>query len=270
MLESTDFAGPTWQVVTTHCDHEPTSGVEFVDCSQIALARSGVFTRTADGVEHTVVPGVVHFFTAGEESHIAHPGGGHDSATALTPSATLLEELTPATGRFPNRTVPLEAEALVLHARLIGALGRHRRAGLGGDPFLVEEIATDLAAAVLPTGPASTTSGRCRQRRLAERALQVLAADGAGGWTLADLAERLGSNPFALSRAVSAFSGRNLTAWWGLMRRWRALQLMAADGATLAGVAVAAGYADQAHMTRDLRAATDRTPATLRKIIQDA
>lgn len=46
-----------------------------------------------------MVPGVVHFFTAGEESHIDYPAGGHDTATALTSSAALLEELTPASGR---------------------------------------------------------------------------------------------------------------------------------------------------------------------------
>jgi AraC-like DNA-binding protein len=54
------------------------------------------------------------------------------------------------------------------------------------------------------------------------------------------------------------------------MRLWRALRLLAADGATLAGVAAATGYADQAHLTRAMRRNTDSTPATLRKIIQDS
>jgi len=40
----------------------------------------------------------------------------------------------------------------------------------------------------------------------------------------------------------------------------RALALMAAGGASLAGIAAGTGFADQAHMTRAIRALTGRPP----------
>jgi AraC-like DNA-binding protein len=264
--------------------------VEPTRISQIALPRVGVYVRMADGVEHDVVPASVHFFRAGEESRVSHPVGGGDGTTALTPSLPVLEELTTPDGRLPCGSRPVDGSVLVLHTRLISALRRARTSILvesaGGDAtdtargdatgssgqlgaFLIEQLATELAASAVAVPTTSTEITRRHQRRLASEAVQLLASESSSTWSLTELAARVGSAPCALSRSVSASTGRTLGSWWSAMRLWRALCLLAADGSTLAGVAAATGYADQAHLTRAMRRSTGSTPATLRKIIQD-
>jgi AraC-like DNA-binding protein len=288
--ERTEFSGPGWTIFGTSCAHDPLDlvSVEPASVSQITIARHGVYVRVADGVEYTVVPASVHFFRADEEFRVAHPVGGEDRSTALTPAPAILEEITMPDGRLPRGSRPPDGAVLVLHMRLLSALRNGRGSTaveLVGDsttapqsdvdgeqrcePFVIEQLATDLAAAAVALPTSSTDTVRRHQRRLADEALQVLASSNAGSWSLTELASCVRSTPCALSRAVSETTGRTLGEWWSTLRVWRALGLLAADGATLAGVAAAAGYSDQAHLTRALRRETGSTPAALRKIVQD-
>lgn len=83
--------------------------------------------------------------------------------------------------------------------------------------------------------------------------------------SLAALARAAGVHPSTLARAFRRFQGCSLGEY---RRRWRiarALEALRASDLPLAEVAARAGFADQSHLTRVLRAATGLTPADLRR-----
>ncbi len=127
---------------------------------------------------------------------------------------------------------------------------------------------------------------RLARRNPREAALAVLeeqraarALDGAeSGWTqtfanemretpqlkIADLAARLGVSREHASRKLKASLGASPAALRGELRFRLAADLLA-GGHRPAHVAASAGYADQSHMARDIRARAGRTPKTFRR-----
>ena len=77
---------------------------------------------------------------------------------------------------------------------------------------------------------------------------------------LDEWAERHGLTPAAVSRGFGKVFETSPAAFRAEARAHRALALMAAGGASLAGIAAGTGFADQAHMTRAIRALTGRPP----------
>lgn len=127
---------------------------------------------------------------------------------------------------------------------------------------------------------------RLARRNPREAALAVLeeqraarALDGAeSGWTqtfanemretpqlkIADLAARLGVSREHASRKLKASLGASPAALRGELRFRLAADLLA-GGHRPAHVAASAGYADQSHMARDIKARAGRTPKTFRR-----
>jgi AraC-like DNA-binding protein len=90
----------------------------------------------------------------------------------------------------------------------------------------------------------------------------TVAAFAAAGMPVAAVAGRLGVTPRQLHRRclpVFGYGPRRLTR---ILRLGRALE-RARRGAALATVAAATGYADQAHLSREVRALTGATPGAL-------
>lgn len=115
------------------------------------------------------------------------------------------------------------------------------------DPVLgLEEIARRCAAAAAPPDP------------LVHRIVHRLAA----GESVAATADALGLGARRLHRLSVAAFGYGPKTLARVLRMRRALDL-AGGGRGLAEIAVRAGYADQAHMTRDIRALTGRAPGVL-------
>ncbi|MET7637945.1 helix-turn-helix transcriptional regulator [Streptomyces sp. NPDC005438] len=85
------------------------------------------------------------------------------------------------------------------------------------------------------------------------------------GVGVAESADRLGLSARQLRRRSEVAFGYGPKTLARVLRMRRALQLGEATGESggLAGVATAAGYADQAHMTRELRQLTGLTPGDL-------
>jgi AraC-like DNA-binding protein len=149
---------------------------------------------------------------------------------------------------FTDRTVPLGkalgADEAALLARVIAEPDEAAR---------VAVLAAALEQAVDPQRrlPAAEVAGVAR---LAEedRAVQ----------RLGDLCERAGTGPRTLQRKFLQYAGVSPT--W-VIRRYRLLEAAESvrEGKPVSWAEIAAGlgYADQAHLTRDFRAAIGQTPA---------
>lgn len=113
------------------------------------------------------------------------------------------------------------------------------------DQFVAERLAA--------SEPAHPTLPLCLSRLAAGQRVQSLADE--IGWSRKQLAQRF-----------QAATGLHPRAFIGLARFERFMNLLQVEPDTeLAGAAVAAGYADQAHLTREVRRYAAATPAELRR-----
>jgi AraC-like DNA-binding protein len=86
-----------------------------------------------------------------------------------------------------------------------------------------------------------------------------------GSVAISDVAARLGWSMRHLQQQFSAEFGLTPKAVARVSRFERSVPLVASGGAPLADVAVACGYADQGHLTRDWRALAGTSPARWRR-----
>ena len=149
---------------------------------------------------------------------------------------------------FTDRTVPL--------GQALGADEAALLAQVAGEPDEAARVA--LLAAVLEQAvdperrlPAAEVAGVAR---LAEEDRAVR--------RLGDLCERAGTGPRTLQRMFLQYAGVSPT--W-VIRRYRLLEaaesVREGKPVSWADIAAGLGYADQAHLTRDFRAAIGQTPA---------
>jgi AraC-like DNA-binding protein len=123
------------------------------------------------------------------------------------------------------------------------------RVAAGGLPALVQAVRGRLRAAE-------------RIDPLTRAAALGLARPGA---RVADLGDRLGASERQLRRRFAAAVGYGPKTLARILRFQRFVRLAAdAPEEDLAGLAFAAGYADQAHLTRECARLSGRTPAALR------
>jgi AraC-like DNA-binding protein len=130
----------------------------------------------------------------------------------------------------------------------------------------LREAAAVLEQAVIDRLPAATPADRLVVSTVS--ALQARAAAGGGGSTVADLSERLGVSERQLHRRCTAAVGYGPKVLDRVLRFRRFLNLLRTPGAGpsaggLAGLAAAAGYADQSHLTRECARLAGTTPGRL-------
>jgi AraC-like DNA-binding protein len=153
-------------------------------------------------------------------------------------------------GAVSGQAGPLEVYERL--AGLVCALDRHaaarapRRARLAG---------LDAAAGGWPTGPGRSGA--------ADRVRELLHAEYAGQITADDLAAAAGCSRFAAYRAFRSAFGLSPSDYQRQLRL-RAVRRLLAEGTQAAEAAAAAGFADQAHLTRWFRRYYGITPGTYR------
>jgi AraC-like DNA-binding protein/quercetin dioxygenase-like cupin family protein len=228
-------------------------GMHSHDTTGITLVLHGDFRETACGQEETasalsvvVKPaGTVHADEVG-------PRGARTVAVEIPDEAALLEEPVDL-GRWRW-----------LHAgpgvRPLLALGRALLdPAAGPDP---EEAVLELLGEVVdaPGPPEGTVPAWIRRAREAidDMATQRLRVQ--------TLAESLGVHPVSLTRAFRRAYGVPVTTYRRRVRLHRAAGRVAGSDRDLCTIALDAGYADQAHMCRELRAATGLSPSLLRRV----
>jgi AraC-like DNA-binding protein len=146
---------------------------------------------------------------------------------------------------------------------------RDRRVPLGefwgrGADELAERIADSphLARVLLGRAVRARLARATPVDPLVAAAMRELAAGEAGAEAIGDLAERLGADERTLRRRCSQALGYGPKTLARILRFRRALRLGRA-GLPLAAVAASAGYADQAHLSRECRRLAGATPGTL-------
>ena len=128
----------------------------------------------------------------------------------------------------------------------------------------LREAATVLEAAVIERLPAATPPDRL----ILGTVTALQAAQPAGSSTVAELADRLGVSERQLHRRCTAAVGYGPKVLDRVLRFRRFLHLVGSPAGTrpadgLAGLAAAAGYADQSHLTRECGRLAGTTPGQL-------
>jgi AraC-like DNA-binding protein len=248
---------------TCRPDCEGWSPVEHPEHARLVLVRSGRFRRHGGDGPVDLDPTVGYIAGPGEGDRFAHPYGG-DVCTSVQLSDASWLRLVGEPDRLRRSTVYVDARLELAHRRLLAA---------GGDvDYRLAEHLLTLAAAALhrvtdqrtpltdPPAPADA--------RLVQRARAAIHDDHPAARGLFPLAELLDASPYRLSRVFPRELGVSLTSYRNRVRISRALEHLQADVSSLADIAAALGFADQAHFCRVVRAHLGHTPAALRRAMR--
>ncbi len=259
--------GGSFTLTTVVCaaQHRGWSDVEVQPGVRLVLVRRGRFRRCADGEVTDLDPTVAYLGTPGEEERFAHPGGG-DHCTSIGISPPLWRTLAGEDARPRRAGVYVDGRLELAHRRLLAA------AGSGDSGFGVVEELLGLAAAaavqVVRGATPAATGSRAGRAALVARAREAIAAGHPAAQGLLSLAELLGVSPYRLSRAFTAELGVSLTRYRNRVRVGKAMERLAGGEESLARLAADLGFADQAHLTRTVRAHLGRTPTSVRRLLR--
>ncbi|NYH51690.1 AraC-like DNA-binding protein [Nocardiopsis arvandica] len=230
--------------------HTGWSEPESSDTVGVVLVRRGRFRLRGQGGEVAVDRTVGYVELPGRERGFLHPEGG-DECTSVTVAERLWREVS------DDRTVP---PAFGVDGRLDTA---HRLLLRADDDLAATERLLWLLRRAFHGALLPVTAGPGR-RALAESAREAVLADHPDSRDLVRLARLLGVGPAHLSRTFGHHTGVTVSGFRTRVRAARALDRIEDGAGGLAEVAADLGFADQAHLTRAVRAETGRTPSALR------
>jgi AraC-like DNA-binding protein len=245
------------RVVTCAGEVQKWSGEEEVDRFAVVMVSAGMFRREVHGVESVVDSVAAYVQCRGDIQRVAHPNGG-DVCTVIVPSEPILGALGDPS-RLARSSLIISPAVDLAHRMLLA------RAGHGAEEFELIERATVLAGDLIDPecvhGPTISAADRLLAARVREN-LETEAPD-----RLVDLARENGASAYRLSRAFRRVTGLSLTSYRSQLRLRAAMARIAAGDRNLAGIAADVGFADQAHLTRTLRAYAGVTPGAIRSVL---
>jgi AraC-like DNA-binding protein len=226
----------------------------------LVLVSEGTFRRRANGIERAIDPVTAYVQCPGEEQQVAHPTGG-DVCTVIVPSEEVLGGLGDPV-RLSGAALLVSAEVDLEHRLLLS------RARAGADSDELSERATALAGDLVDGDRVIHHARASRMdRRLASHVRETFEAD--VRTPLIDVAADIGVSAYRLSRAFRRVTGLSVTSYRVQLRTRQALARLADGDRDLAGIAADVGFADQAHLTRTLRASAGMTPRMLRIVLAE-
>ncbi|MUL63600.1 hypothetical protein BOO86_03925 [Mycobacterium sp. CBMA 234] len=258
LISRPDFRVTTWSCTgEDQAWSEPESAID----GRCVLVRSGCFRRRGSGseVDHDATLG--YLAEPGEREHFAHPHGG-DVCTSVQLSAESWWQLAGEPRRTGPAAVYVDARLELAHRRLL-CNGRSDPDFLAAEQ-LVRMVGSALRSAARRPMPASDSPSRPFERRLVAQAREAIRQGDDAAVGLFPLAAALGVSPYRLSRSFSNELGVSVTRYRNRVRVGRSLDHLHSGQSTLADVAAALGFADQAHFCRTVRAQTGRTPTAIR------
>jgi AraC-like DNA-binding protein len=232
------------------------------------VTETGAQAFTCRGAARVSAAGMVMAFNPDDphDGHTATPNGFTYRMIHVRP-ALLTDVLADMTGCADRP--PLFAEPVITDPALSAAL-RRLHVSLTGPASALERAerlttAVGIAArhAATPRRPGTALRTARDQAAAADRVRAYLHDSYAAQATLADVASVAGCSRFAAYRAFRVRYGLSPSEYQRQLRLRAARQALA-SGAAVAHVAAAAGFADQAHLTRWFRRCYGITPGAYR------
>ena len=258
---STDWMGDGYRIETMRGRFRPEGWSDPQVATRWALvfARSGAYRRRADGVEYIV---------DGNTGFVRRPGEEWSSAVFTTAyeELTVLEVDPDRLGHLPDLTdaagpVPIQPDVALAHRLLLGALR--------ADELRLEEGVFDLAHRCVPSPACRRPIGRrhataTTRRQLVADCVELLNTSYHEPIGLLDLARRVGSSPYHLSRVFREVTGTTISQYRTRLRVHAVLERLDKGDPDLSAVAAATGFADHGHMTRTITGLLGAAPSVLR------
>ncbi|MGH3713484.1 MAG: helix-turn-helix domain-containing protein [Micromonosporaceae bacterium] len=251
-------------VLDQHCNEARSGWVgpgELVGHS-LLLPRSGGFLVRVAGRERFIDTSVAEVALPGPEAWVSHPFGACRPATRIHFPDEIGAERLPARGGVLPRTPGFEWH----HWELVAACRR------GVDGFEIADRVWTLLRA-LPPPHAEPALGLRRpgtddaHRRLV-RSVRELLSTGEFTLGLAAAAHLVGSSAPHLSRVFRRVTGRSVTAYRNQLRLQAVLRDLADGAPCLRTLAAQYGFADQAHLTRVVRAQLGQPPSAVHRALR--
>ena len=258
---TTVLTAPEYSVRVVECvdDHRRWSTAEPVDTFGLVLPRRGHFRLVNGGVEQSVDVTQGYAQVPGLDQRFAHPSGG-DVCTFVSVGATLWQEI--LGDRPASTTVRVDGATELAHRLLL----RTARDAADAAERLVRTVAAAVRGSASDGGGAARTpAARASRTRLVGHAREAVLDDVPASHDLVSLAHALEVSPTHLSRVFQAETGSSLTRFRNRVRVSRVLARLEAGDGDLAAIAGDLGFADQAHLTRTVRATLGTTPARVRR-----
>jgi AraC-like DNA-binding protein len=229
------------------------------DTYAISLTRTGVQAFAYRGATHASLPGMVVVLHP-DEIHDGYAGadGGFGYRQVYVEPALIFEAVRQRGGRACS--LPFLRDPVVTNMKLATAI----QSAFQDDrePLAIDDLVVQLANGMIDADPRCTRAAIPRHLDIAavDRARQYLDAEKTRvvrSWELEDVT---GLTRFDLARQFRAILGTSPYRYL-LMRRLAFARTQMAQPHSLADIALAAGFADQAHFTRVFTAAFGITPA---------
>ena len=236
---------------------------------QIAFPYRGVFVWHVGREDIVGDANQVLFVTAGEPFRVSGPRPGHFGELILTPSFSVLSELTESIGfdpadhpLFRARSCRATPDVQRASARLL-----HWAAHEGSEDVLAaEDIVLALLRAALQIGPIHRRPSAAT-RRLIQRTKEFLEFALWRPLQLSDIARAVGGRPTYLTDVFARYEGVSLSRYVTQLRLARALvALHSVDD--LARLALDLGFSSHSHFTLAFRRAFGCTPSHFRSTIR--
>ena len=220
--------------------------------SHIVIPYRGNFVRRVGArIAHADVNQAL-FFNADEEYRIDHFTDGGDACLSIDVSAPMLDELAGVRQfRSAQRRIEPTLQLLVAHLR-------QRRFNI----LLAEEIAVRIARRLL-TVDCSPKPVTAAQRRLVQRAKQMLHSDPRHRWSLSEIAQAIGTSAVHLTQTFSTAEGMPLYRYQTQLRLALALhELPETDH--LASLALDLGFSSHSQFTSAFKRMYGVSPSALK------
>ena len=219
------------------------------ECGHICVVLDGGFVEREKHGWRDVGAGTVRVSGGASHDIDFSPNG----ATCFVMEFDAPIELPPSARFFENDL------QLVHIARRIGSTSERNQPA---DKVLVDDLTTEFLAQI-----SRRLNGRSGSPPPWLERTRSLIHDTAGAATVESLAREAGVHRVHLARTFRDHYGVAVTRYARSVRVQSALSLLASSPLPLSRLAAESGYADQSHLTREIRAATGTTPGALRSML---
>ncbi|MEU7004217.1 helix-turn-helix transcriptional regulator [Nonomuraea sp. NPDC046570] len=225
-----------------------------IETHEVVLVRRGRFRVSSDGERLSPDPTLGYLLVPGREHRVAHPAGD-DVCTVITVGERLWHEITDGVPP-PAVAVPVDGRLELTH-RLLFRAARDL-------PSMTDHLVRILTL-ISAASPRRALRAR-RSAALADDARTALLSAHPDATSLVRLARTLGVSPAHLSRSFTAHCGMPLSRFRTRVRVSQALAHLEAGARDLAALATTVGFADQAHLSRAVRAEVGLAPGRVRAL----